>query len=80
MSAEGRRMTRTLMTWLVRLVLLAFNHLFAGLEAYVSGHLSDCPGDLTLQAVPGGAGGVPARRVRARRGADQSRNSSETSP
>jgi hypothetical protein len=35
-------------------VLLAFNHLFAGLEAYVSGHLSDFPADLKLQAVPGG--------------------------
>jgi hypothetical protein len=38
------------------LVLLAFNHVFAGLEAYVSGHLSDFPGDLHLQAVPGGLG------------------------
>jgi hypothetical protein len=38
------------------LVLLGFNHLFAGLEAYVSGHLSDFPGDLRLQAVPGGVG------------------------
>ena len=38
------------------LVLLAFNHLFAGLEAYVSGHLSDFPADLGLQAVPGGFG------------------------
>ncbi|MDQ3137729.1 MAG: hypothetical protein M3Q93_09085 [Gemmatimonadota bacterium] len=38
------------------LVLLAFNHLFAGLEAYVSGHLTDFPGDLRLQAVPGGVG------------------------
>jgi hypothetical protein len=39
-------------------VLLAFNHLFAGLEAYVSAHLSDFPGDLRLQAVPGGVGGA----------------------
>jgi hypothetical protein len=38
------------------LVLLGFNHLFAGLEAYVSGHLTDFPGDLRLQAVPGGVG------------------------
>jgi hypothetical protein len=38
------------------LVLLGFNHLFAGLEAYVSGHLSDFPGDLRLRAVPGGVG------------------------
>jgi hypothetical protein len=35
-------------------VLLAFNHVFAGLEAYVSAHLSDFPRDLSLHAVPGG--------------------------
>jgi hypothetical protein len=40
------------------LVLLAFNHVFAGLEAYVSGHLSDFPWDLHLQAFPGGFGGT----------------------
>jgi hypothetical protein len=38
------------------LVLLAFNHLFAGLEAFVSAHLADFPGDLRLRAVPGGVG------------------------
>ncbi|HET8836203.1 MAG TPA: hypothetical protein VFN08_15845 [Gemmatimonadales bacterium] len=46
------------------LVLLGFNHLFAGLEAYVSAHLSDFPGDLRLQAAPHGIGGsvsVPFR-------------------
>jgi hypothetical protein len=37
-------------------VLLAFNHLFAGLEAYVSGHLTDFPRDLRIEAVPGGVG------------------------
>jgi hypothetical protein len=37
------------------LVLLAFNHLFSGLEAYVSSHLTDFPDDLRLRAVPGGA-------------------------
>ena len=37
-------------------VLLAFNHVLAGLEAYVSGHLTDFPGDLRLQALPGGVG------------------------
>jgi hypothetical protein len=37
-------------------VLLAFNHLFAGLEAYVSGHLTDFPRDLQLGLVPGGVG------------------------
>ena len=47
------------------LVLLVFNHLFAGLEAYVSAHLADFPGDLRFQAVPGGLGAsvsVPLRR------------------
>ena len=46
------------------LVLLGFNHLFSGLEAYVSGHLSDFPADLHVEAVPGGVGGsvsVPIR-------------------
>ena len=38
------------------LVLLGFNHLLSGLEAYVSGHLDDFPGDLQIQAVPGGFG------------------------
>jgi hypothetical protein len=38
------------------LVLLAFNHLFAGLEAFVSAHLADFPGDLRFEAVPGGVG------------------------
>jgi hypothetical protein len=38
------------------LVLLGFNHLLAGLEAYVSGHLTDFPADLQLQALPGGVG------------------------
>jgi hypothetical protein len=45
-------------------VLLAFNHLFSGLEAYVSAHLDDFPGDLQIQAVPGGFGAsisVPIR-------------------
>ena len=38
------------------IVLLAFNHLFAGLEAFVSAHLADFPGDLRFEAVPGRAG------------------------
>jgi hypothetical protein len=38
------------------LVLLAFNHLFAGLEAYIAAHLADFPGDLKLEALPGGVG------------------------
>jgi hypothetical protein len=37
-------------------VLLAFNHLFAGLEAYVSAHLADFPGDLRVEALPRGVG------------------------
>lgn len=36
------------------LVLLAFNHLLSGLEAYVSAHLWDFPGDLSVRRVPGG--------------------------
>jgi hypothetical protein len=48
------------------LVLLGFNHLFAGLEAYVSAHLSDFPGDLRLQAVPGGFGGTVSVPIRVR--------------
>jgi len=38
------------------LTLLVFNHLMSGLEAYVSAHLWDFPGDLSFQAVPGGGG------------------------
>jgi len=39
------------------LILLAFNHLLAGLEAYVSAHLWDFPTDLKIRAIPGGVGG-----------------------
>ena len=46
------------------LVLLAFNHVFAGLEAYVSAHLADFPGDLELQATPGGVGGSMSIPIR----------------
>ncbi len=38
------------------IVLLVFNHLFSGAEAYVSAHLWDFPGALRIQAAPGGAG------------------------
>ena len=38
------------------LVLLGFNHLMAGLEAYVASHLWDFPRDLHIRAVPGGIG------------------------
>jgi hypothetical protein len=40
------------------LVLLAFNHLFSGLEAYVSAHLLDFPPDLHVRALP-----LPGRRT-----------------
>lgn len=46
------------------LVLLAFNHLFAGLEAYVSAHLADFPGDLRLRALPGGGAATLSVPVR----------------
>lgn len=38
------------------IVLLAFNHLFSALEAYVSAHLWDFPPDLRIQALPHGVG------------------------
>jgi hypothetical protein len=48
------------------IVLLAFNHLFAGLEAYVSGHLTDFPRDLHVEAVPGGLGAAVSVPFRVR--------------
>jgi hypothetical protein len=48
------------------IVLMAFNHLLSGLEAYVSGHLWDFPGDLRLQALPGGVGGSVTLPIRIR--------------
>ena len=38
------------------LFLLGFNHLFAGLEAYVGSQLRDFPADVRLRATPGGFG------------------------
>jgi hypothetical protein len=38
------------------LVLWVFNHLFAGAEAFVAGHLRDFPTDLKVRALPGGVG------------------------
>jgi hypothetical protein len=38
------------------LVLLIFNHVFAGLEAFVSSHLHDFPSDVKLRAAPRGLG------------------------
>ncbi len=46
------------------LVLMGVNHVLSGLEAYVSAHLWDFPGELQIQAVPGGvraAASVPLR-------------------
>ena len=38
------------------LVLVVFNHLFSGLEAFVSSHLQDFPADVRIRATPGGVG------------------------
>jgi hypothetical protein len=50
------------------LVLLVFNHVFSGLEAFISAHLYDFPEDLRLQVVPtpAGVGGRVAIPVRFR--------------
>lgn len=40
------------------IVLIAFNHLFSALEAYVSAHLIDFPVDLHMRALPGGRTGI----------------------
>ena len=40
------------------IVLLIFNHLLAGAEAYVSANLFDFPGALKVRTLPGGATGV----------------------
>lgn len=42
------------------LVLLAFNHLFSAIEAYVSAHLWDFPEDLEVRAAPLPGGGTGA--------------------
>jgi hypothetical protein len=38
------------------LVMLAFNHLFSGLEAFVSAHLQDFPADVKFRPAPRGIG------------------------
>ncbi|MBA3892483.1 MAG: hypothetical protein H0X69_02145 [Gemmatimonadales bacterium] len=48
------------------IVLLAFNHLFSGLEAYVGAHLADFPGDLRIRALPGGVGASVSVPIRLR--------------
>jgi hypothetical protein len=50
-SVEGKR--QEVQDWLV---LLIFNHLMAGAEAFVAAHLQDFPEELKLRAVPGGVG------------------------
>ncbi|MBX3145801.1 MAG: hypothetical protein KF785_03470 [Gemmatimonadales bacterium] len=40
------------------LILLGFNHLFSGIEAFVGSQLHDFPEDLRLRAVPMPAGGI----------------------
>lgn len=42
------------------MVLLVFNHLLSGLEAFAAAHLSGFPGDLQLRAAPAPDGGVTA--------------------
>ena len=48
------------------LILLAFNHLFAGLEAYVASHLWDFPEELEVRASPRGVGAVVTVPIRIR--------------
>ena len=48
------------------IILLAFNHLFAGLEAYVASHLWDFPEELELRASPRGVGAVVTVPIRIR--------------
>jgi hypothetical protein len=62
-SARGDNKRQEHEDWVV---LLAFNHLLAGLEAYVSAHLADFPGDLRFQAVPGGVGAAVSVPLRVR--------------
>lgn len=47
-TATARRAERQ--DWIA---LLVFNHLFSGMEAYVSAHLIDFPRDLHLRVLPG---------------------------
>ena len=62
-SARGDSKRQEHEDWLV---LLAFNHVLSGVEAYISAHLADFPGDLRLEAVPGGAGAVISLPIRVR--------------
>jgi len=40
------------------IVLLIFNHLMSGAEAYVSAHLFDFPAALQIDRLPGGRAGI----------------------
>ncbi len=40
------------------IVLMVMNHLFSGLEAYVSANLFDFPADLSVRSLPGGRAGL----------------------
>lgn len=58
-AAEAKEQQRE--DWIA---ILVFNHLMAGLDAYVGAHLWDFPDDLQLRGVPGGYGAqitVPIR-------------------
>jgi hypothetical protein len=48
------------------LILLGFNHLFSGLEAYVSSQLQDFPADVRFRAAPHGVGVAVSLPVRLR--------------
>jgi hypothetical protein len=52
-SADTTAKRQQVQDWVV---LWAFNHLFAGAEAFVSAHLLDFPKELKLRAVPRGVG------------------------
>jgi hypothetical protein len=56
-SASVRSKEKERQDWLV---LLAFNHLFSAIEAYVSAHLWDFPEDLEIRATPIPGGGTGA--------------------
>lgn len=55
-TVEGKR--QEVEDWVV---LLAFNHLVAAAEAFVSAHLWDFPGDLQVRALPDGRFGAGVR-------------------
>jgi hypothetical protein len=46
------------------LVLLALNHLLAGLEAFIAANLEDFPGELKVERVPHGVGASVSLPVR----------------